>query len=147
MWETPLSHPNQNWLELATSLLKVVSWGLVLSQGHITAHNGCVCWSSGVVVLRQIMCLEALARTAVPWCHPTAAPWAWDQEQDVWPLCFLKYCVFAGFTQSSSVSPTTQKNLSCLNNFCLAVHQITLGSRPAPASLTIAIYRNAVLCI
>lgn len=70
-----------------------------------------------------------------------------ESMSGVFYFCFLLYSVFAGFTQSFSVSLTTQKNLSRRNNFCLAVHQITLGSRPTPTSLIMSTCRNAVLCV
>lgn len=37
------------------------------------------------------------------------------------------------------VTYLTEKPVNCLNSFCLAVHQITLGNRPAPALLIISI--------
>lgn len=79
------------------------------------------------MVLIQIMCLEDLARAAelgaiLLLCHGN------ESMSKTFYLSLSIGTVYCGFTQSSSVSPTTRKNLSCLNNFYLAVHQITLGS-------------------
>lgn len=87
------SHPNQNWLEQAVSLHSVVSQWDWAYQGHIKTHNGCACWSNGVMVLTQMMCLEDLVSTAVPWCHPTAVLWAWEHEWGVLLLFPFVQCI------------------------------------------------------
>ena len=147
IWWTSWSHPNQNWLEQAIFLREVQSQRDWCFQGRIKSRSGWAYWSDGVSVLIQLLCFQDSASTAVPWCSPTAAPWARELSVGPLTLCSYLYGVFAGFTGSSCVSPTTPKNLSCLNNFSLAVHQIPFGGRPAQTSLVTWIHRNAVLFV
>lgn len=113
------SHPNQNWLEQAVSLHSVVSQWDWAYQGHIKTHNGCACWSNGVMVLTQMMCLEDLVSTAVPWCHPTAVLWAWEHEWSVLLLfpfvqciCWI-YSVLLCVTYHTEKPVTSKQFLSC----------------------------------
>lgn len=75
--------------------------------------------------------LVLLCHDEVLLLHPGHESCLWDLVT----LCSHWYSLFVGFTESSCVSPTTQKTLSCLSNFSLAVHQITFGGRPTQTSL------------
>lgn len=47
-------------------------------------HSGWAYWGDGVTFLIQLLYFQDSAGITVPWCHPTAAPWA--QELSVGPF-------------------------------------------------------------
>lgn len=92
-------------------------------------------WYSRCIFRTQLV---SLCYDVIPLLHHGHKSCLWD---------LLTPCshLYGVFTESSCVSVAMQKNLSCLNNFPLAVHQITFGGRPTQTSLITGICRNAVL--
>lgn len=163
-WKCPTS---RNKRQVACATFAVIHFNMgksIESSKPEVAGAGCIplqgCVLVALVLPRADLNTQRPLGEMVLWSSYRSCVWrTWPSHGAILLLCHgnkstsrtfhlsFPFVVCHDVTQSSSVSHTTRKNLSCLNNFCLAVHQITLGSRPDPAVLVISIYRKAVPCI